>query len=82
MSNEVLKRINLPKLTYDEDEADYITNTSRQTRWRARKRGDLRCVETVGRSVLYTIDMLSQWLNGWRENRGRKRNRRTDKGSH
>jgi len=82
MIDEILKRSNLPKLTYDEDEADYITNTSRQTRWRARKRGDLRCVETAGRSVLYTLDMLTQWLNGRRENRRRKRNRKREESSH
>lgn len=75
MSNEVLKRNQLPKLTYDEREADYITGTSRHTRWRARKRGELQCVETVGRSVLYTIEMLVDWLNRRHYRRASKRKR-------
>jgi hypothetical protein len=62
----------LPKLTYNELEADSITGTSRQTRWRARKRGELRCIETTGNRVLYTIDMLVEWLN-CRPHRTRRR---------
>lgn len=63
MTTNIQKRIHLPKLTYDEDEADYITGTSRQTRWRARLRGELESVEVAGRRVLYTLDMLLDWLN-------------------
>ena len=75
MTTEVFKRINLPKLTYDEGEADYITGTSRQTRWRARQRGELKCVETVGKRVLYTLDMLLDWLNRRHYHRSNKRKR-------
>ena len=68
-------RNNLPKITYNEAEVDYITGTSRQTRWRARQRGELRCVETAGRRVLYTIEMIVDWLNRRHYHRKRKRKR-------
>lgn len=75
MNTEIIKRANLPKLTYDEREADYITGTSRHTRWRARKRGELQCVECAGVRVLYTIEMLLDWLNRRHYHRATKRKR-------
>lgn len=73
MATEAVKRSDLPKLTYNEHEADQISGVSRYTRWRARRRGELRCVETCGRRVLYTLDDLIDFLNRRYEQRARKR---------
>ena len=75
MTTKVINRGELPRLTFDERDADYMTGTSRHTRWRARKRGELRSVETTGNKVLYTQDMLLDWLNLRRERKGHKRKR-------
>ena len=75
MNTEAFGKSVLPKIAYNEREADYITGTSRHTRWRARKRGELRCIVVAGRRVLYTIEMLVEWLNLRHLRRARKRKR-------
>ena len=63
MATNILRTIELSQDTYNEPEADYITSTTFEMRYRARQHGELKCIDTVGVPVHYTLEMLLEWLN-------------------